>query len=68
MSGVSLTQPECGDRVAVRKCKVVKLIETEALMGNGASDPYRMVRQLWTLDGKLVVTFDPYGGGGAFTL
>lgn len=39
--------------------RVVQMIETDNRRGTGVDhDPYRTVRQWWTLDGKLVVELD----------
>lgn len=41
------------------KAKLVTLIETTSLRGAGKNnDPYREVKEWWTLDGELVVEWD----------
>ncbi len=41
--------------------KIVELIYTTERVGEGkAGDPVRNVHQLWTKDGKLVVSYDRY--------
>ncbi len=42
------------------KAKVIKVIRTEIIKGNGKESPVRTVIQYWTLNGKLIVEFDPY--------
>jgi len=40
--------------------KVIQVIETSEKRGKGTKDDVvRMVYQLWTLDGKLIVEHDP---------
>ena len=42
--------------------KIIELIETYDHRGSGVKDdPYRIVKQWWSLDGKLLIEFDtPY--------
>ena len=41
--------------------KVIRVIETEERRGLGRDgDPIRIVYQLWTLDGALIVERDPW--------
>lgn len=44
--------------------KVIQLIETYDRRGTGqAEDPFRLLYQLWTLEGVLVFEKDPYESG-----
>ena len=44
----------------VRSCKVVKVLQVEHLVGMGTMGSVcRMVREYWTLDGKLIAREDP---------
>lgn len=41
--------------------KIVRLIYTEQRTGDGQKDnPSRLAKQLWTEDGRLVLSYDPY--------
>ena len=40
--------------------RVIHVIETTLeRRGNGTTDPIRVVRQYWSLDGKLLAEYDP---------
>ena len=39
--------------------RIVHLIESETMRGNGISTAMRAVRQFWTLNGDLVFEIDP---------
>lgn len=42
------------------KAKVISVIMTESLAGDGSEgSPTRMIRQYWSLDGRLMWTDDP---------
>ena len=47
------------------QARVVQVILTDSLEGVGeGGSPYRRVAELWTLDGRLLATWDQYQGGG----
>ena len=39
--------------------KVVQVIKTESLRGDGEKDPIRQVEQYWSFEGKLLAEYDP---------
>jgi hypothetical protein len=47
--------------------KIIELIYTEKRTGTGKEEsPMRLVKQLWTKDGELVASHDPYTGESSF--
>lgn len=43
--------------------RVVSVIESKFMVGDGDEDPIREVTEILTLDGKLVCQYDPHQGG-----
>lgn len=47
--------------------QVIQVIVTENARGEGvAGDPIRLVREFWSLDGRLLAEVDPHMDGGRF--
>lgn len=42
-----------------RSARVVQVIETVSLRGDGSDDPVREVRQYWSFEGELLAEKDP---------
>lgn len=57
-----------GDIHTLRSAKVVQLIETDALAGDGTEgNPFRRIIQYWTFEGVLKASFDQWQKEQEFT-
>lgn len=47
--------------IGTDSAKVLQVIATNTLIGSGTeSDPYRIIAQYWSLDGKKLAEHDPH--------
>lgn len=49
-------------RKGTQSAKVIEVIETKSVIGSGvAADPYRIIVQFWSFDGRLLAECDDSG-------